>query len=235
MSKTPLDKIIALHVIALILFSTTIVNSGFSQNLIKDFNLSSSNVKVCKAEVNRTFANDNTESVHYYFDNDTEISPYTVEYKYVQVNHNEHIELPLKSFLADLDMYFDNGVSIESVGVDKVVTNNTLEIGQSLETANATYEIKAGSIQLVTYEVEMKNRKVIGEEMFQVEGGNRIAYIIESKLTLSKIQNDGTEFSNTQELVYDWFVPEFGIVKRQRTSLDNGSIASEAIVTETQF
>lgn len=222
-------------IMATILFSIIFVNDVSSQDLIKGLSLSAADVKVCEAKVTRTSLDNQRQSVQYYYNNDTEISPYTVEYDYIQSNSNEYVLVPIKSYLADLDMYFDKGVSISSLQNDEVILPNTLEINQLLESVETAYSINIDDLLLLEYHVELSDRKVQGIELIDLDGVSKSAYIIASKLDLRKLHNGGQVLSTTEEMIYDWFVPNHGIVKRQRTLLANGKFLDNANVTQTNF
>lgn len=228
-------KICAFYMIATILISIISINDGVSQDLVKDFNLSSAKVKICKAEITRTSLDGQKEAVQYHFNNDTDVSPYTVTYNYVQSNFQMHIELPIKSFLADLDMYLDEEVNIVKTEKDIVDIPNVLEINQNLSPVSGSYNISVGELLIVKYDIELSDRKVTGVDQVELNGKTKSAFLIHSKLELTKTQNDGNILSVKEEIIYDWFVPSHGIVKRQRMSLTNGEIEHDTKITETHF
>lgn len=212
-------------------FLTAIITNGNAQDLLANYDIGAENLTIVNAQVSKEKISETQYVISYHHNNDRAISPYVVKYKYNQTNHQNHVELPMKSFLGDLDMYFEDGVTINAIGSDIVSISNNLEQGQILDPARAEYDIAINDINLISYKIELNDRKVIGSEMIEVNNQLTKAFIVQSTLQINKILDSGSELSSSEEVIQDWFVADYGVAKRRRiNSLNsNGEVSSTEI------
>lgn len=219
-----------LVMILMAIFFMTTSSRIMAQGLIDDLTVISEEPVLINSDVTRVQLDDQTVAINYVHRNDRDITPYTVSYDYVQVNTPEQVVLPAKSFLSDLDMYFGENVNILTLNDDNVVFANVLAEGQKLAPTSARYSVTLDDTHLIEYKVNIANRHVVRSEMIELNNENTKAYIVESTLQLTKLTKAGEAFLSSNEYLHDWFIPGFGIIKRQRIlkSGKNISILSEA-------
>lgn len=204
-------------------------NTGFSQAEYADNTQQLQSQHILEADVSRMPIGSNKTLVHYYHNYNADANPYKLEYDFIQTNHNDRIDLPMKSFLSDMDMYLDKDVQIKSIGNDQVSISNTLTSGMKLIDQKAEYNIEASDMLLVKYVLEMKNRLVVGEEEIIHDGETKLAYVIQSDLSVKKYTSTGELFIENKEVIKDWFIPGYGISKRNRNYKTGHADMSEEI------
>lgn len=214
------------NLLSIVFLASIFVNTGNSQNLNQLYG--EGNLDVFYANLSKEKIGNNQYLVNYHHVNDSEVSPYEVKYQYIQKNFDDSIEIPAKSYLHDLDLYFDNGVSIDAIGSDNVVTNNVLTNGQKLESSTAKYQVSISDTPLIQYHVSLSDRQVIGSEEVKINEQSSLAYIVQSTLHVTK-QLDGNELSTSEEIIQDWFVADYGNVKRRRVSTSDSNTATTAM------
>lgn len=206
------------------IFSFTIMsNYGYSQSLQLNEKFNNANLTVVQPEITKENIGNNQILISYHHVNDREISPYEVNYQYVQTNHLESVDTPMKSFLRDMDMYLDEGVSMIAIGDDIVHLAKDLAVGQQLSSAKAKYDIIKDEKSLIQYQIELNERKVVGTELMEVKDQKQTAFVIQSSILVTKSLSDGTVLESSEQMIQDWFMADYGIVKRRRMDIDKSA------------
>lgn len=207
-----------------------IINTAFSS--LSGQALEGEAARLIEASLVETNLSASETLVSYTYDYRANVNPLKIEYQYIQKNDSEKMSLPASSFLDHFDLHLDDHVELIAIGDDYVDVPHKLAKDQKLDSQNVVYELKSDGNKILSYDLTISDRVVIGEESILIKGESKEAIIVRSEFKLNKILRDGSILTNDHEVIFDWYVSDLGLVKRSREPFNN-SLKTKS--TDTAF
>lgn len=161
----------------------------------------------------------NQLKVSYTFERKDTPNPLIVVYDFeIRKMDTGDYEMDMKGAMPFMSMYISENIKTVYEG-KHVIYPKTLTVGKKLEDAEGVFQLKNKETHklLLAYEVAITNRKILETETIHLEGKDYTAYLHTYNFEQKTILNTGKKLSTLQEKVSEWLIPNYGIVKQDRT------------------
>lgn len=160
----------------------------------------------------------NTLKVNFAFDRNEVPNPLHVYYDFeIRQLANGDFEMDMKGAMPFMFMYIGTETEILYNGTH-LSFPNMLTIGEELPSTKGefTLQSKLDKSRLLSYQVEIKNRKIIKKESLSIDGKSYDAYVHTYDFAQTIITNENRVLSISNEQVTEWLIPNYGLVQQDR-------------------
>lgn len=147
-------------------------------------------------------------------------TPFNFSYNYsLSKDSDRGYLMDVKGIMSPFYFMIDDSVKVSYEG-DRLFFPNSFQSGQTLPDAKGAFNLEIGNgIPDLRYEVSVSDRKVVAGEPMVIEGQSYETFIHSCRVTTSKVIGARSMEESDIEWMKDWFVPGFGIMKRETGKL----------------
>lgn len=159
-----------------------------------------------------------TFQTDYTFERNELTNPFHIHYNFeIRQLTNNDFEIDMTGVMPLQSMYIDSSIAVTYKGTHLIYPNYPI-VNNELAAAKGTFTLQFQEKQtrLLSYEVAVTDRKIIGKEELSVLEKTYQAYVHTYNFTQKTILDNGKVTSILEETVIEWLVPNYGIIKRER-------------------
>lgn len=156
-------------------------------------------------------------TVNLFYERSTPPNPLKIASDYaITLQANGETSIEMKEAIPLELMHISEALAVLYEG-QSLVYPKTIHVNDTLPSASGKLKLirKIDDTSFLTYEVAVKNRKILRKESIEINGQELEAYIHAYNMEIN-VKSGGITYLIRTEEVLEWLVPKYGIIKQER-------------------